>query len=58
MMAGAREMTLRAAVREVNRDVNAVHTDVHVLLNAGILSKTDDGRIVFPFDALHVDFML
>jgi predicted transcriptional regulator len=38
--------------------VKAVHTDVHVLLNAGILSKADDGRIVFPFDAMHVDFML
>jgi len=31
---------------------------VHVLLNAGILQKTDKGLIVFPFDAVHVDFML
>lgn len=42
----------------VNRDVKAVYTDVHALLNAGLLSKADDGLIVFPFDALHVDFML
>ncbi|WGZ95660.1 MAG: hypothetical protein QJT81_06645 [Candidatus Thiothrix putei] len=46
------------SARRVSRDVKAVHTDVHALLNAGILSKADDGRIVFPFDALHVDFML
>ena len=58
MMAGAGEMTLREAARRANRDVKAVHTDVHALLNAGILSKAGDGRIVFPFDALHVDFML
>ena len=32
--------------------------DVTALLNAGILSKTDDGMIVFPYDAIHVDFML
>ena len=44
--------------QRVNRDVKAVHTDVYVLFNAGILSKADDGRIVFPFDAPHVDFML
>jgi predicted transcriptional regulator len=33
----------------VERDVKAVHGDVHALLNAGILQKTEDGRIVFPF---------
>jgi hypothetical protein len=35
-----------------------VHGDVHALLDAGLLDKTDDGRIVFPFDAVHVDFTL
>jgi len=30
----------------------------YLLINAGILSKTDDGMIVFPYDAIHVDFML
>jgi hypothetical protein len=38
--------------------VKAVHGDVHALLKAGILRKTDDGRVVFPFDAIHVDVML
>jgi hypothetical protein len=36
----------------------AVHGDVHALLKAGILQKEEDGRIVFPFDAVHVSFML
>lgn len=58
VMSGAGPMTIREAARRAERDVKAVHGDVHALLNAGILQKTDDGRIVFPFDAVHVDFML
>jgi predicted transcriptional regulator len=57
-MAGAGPMTIRAAARRVGRDVKAVHGDVHALLDAGILQKTDQGRIVFPFEAIHVDLML
>jgi predicted transcriptional regulator len=57
-MAGAGPMTIRGAARRVGRDVKAVHGDVHALLNAGILHKTDQGRIVFPFEAIHVDLML
>ncbi|MDP1638943.1 MAG: DNA-binding protein [Candidatus Nitrotoga sp.] len=57
-MTGAGAMSIREASRRVERDVKAVHGDVTELLNAGLLSKTDDGKIVFPFDAIHVDFML
>ena len=57
-LTGAGPMSIREAARRVQRDVKAVHGDVTALLNAGILSKTDDGMIVFPFDAIHVDFML
>jgi hypothetical protein len=35
-----------------------VHGDVRALLNAGLLDKTEDGRIIFPFDAVRVDFTL
>lgn len=51
-------MTLREAARRVKRDVKAVHGDTHALLAAGVLRKTADGRIEFPFDAVRVDFML
>ena len=57
-MTGAGAMSIREAARRVERDVKAVHGDVTALLNAGILAKTDDGMIVFPYDAIHVDFML
>jgi predicted transcriptional regulator len=58
MMTGAGPITLREAARRVERDVKAVHGDVHALLNAGILQKTEDDRIVFPFDAVRVNFVL
>ena len=57
-LAGAGPLTIRGAARLVKRDVKAVHGDVHALLNAGILRKTEAGRIVFPFDAIRVDVML
>lgn len=57
-MAGQEAMTLREASRRVGRDVKGVHGDVHALLDAGVLRKTDNGRIVFPFDAVRVVFLL
>jgi predicted transcriptional regulator len=45
-------------VRRVGRDVKAVHGDVTALLNDGVLDRTNDGRIVFPFEAVKVEFLL
>ena len=58
VMTGAGAISIREASRRLDRDVKAVHSDVHVLLNAGILRKTEKGRIEFPFDAVRVDFTL
>jgi len=57
-LTGAGPLTIRAAARRVDRDVKAVHGDVHALLKAGVLQKTDQGKIVFPFDAVRVDVTL
>lgn len=57
-LCGAGPMTLREVARRVGRDVKGVHTDVHALLDAGVLEKTEDGLIAFPYDAVHVDFMM
>lgn len=57
-LTGAGPVTIREAARRVGRDVKSVHGDVHALLKVGILSRTEDGRIVFPFDDVHVDFKL
>jgi predicted transcriptional regulator len=57
-LTGAGPVTLREAARRVKRDVKAVHGDVHALLRAGVLQKTPDGLLVFPFDAIRVDMLL
>jgi len=57
-MTGGGSMTLRKAARGADRDAKAVHGDVHALLAAGVLRRNADGKIEFPFDAVHVDFML
>jgi predicted transcriptional regulator len=54
-MAGQGPMSIREAARRVDRDVKAVHGDVQALLKAGVLWKTQDGQIEFPFDAIHID---
>ena len=57
-LTGAGAVTIREAARRVNRDVKAVHGDVHALLNAGVLQKNADGLIIFPYDAIRLDVML
>lgn len=57
-MTGAGPITLREAARRVQRDVKAVHRDVHALLDAGILQKNGEGRLTFPFDSVRVSFVL
>lgn len=58
VLMGAGPVTIREAARRTGRDVKAVHGDIRALLNAGLLDKTEDGKIVFPYDAIHVDFMV
>lgn len=57
-LTAAGPVSIREAARRVNRDVKAVHADVHALLNAGVLQKVANGNIVFPFDAIRVDVTL
>jgi predicted transcriptional regulator len=57
-MTGQGEMTIREIARRVERDVKAVHGDVQALLVAGVLDRADSGRVIFPYDAVHVDFTL
>lgn len=51
-------MSIREAARRVGRDVKAVHGDIGALLNVGVLDRVADGRVVFPFDAVKVEFLL
>ncbi len=56
-MTGQGELSIREIARRVGRDVKAVHGDVHALLSAGVIDRVGKG-VVFPYDAVHVDFML
>jgi predicted transcriptional regulator len=58
MMAGQGPMSLREAARRLRRDVKGVHSDAHALLDAGVLRHTGDGKLEFPYDAVHVEFTL
>ncbi|MBD2751122.1 transcriptional regulator [Microvirga sp. BT688] len=55
-MTGQGPLTIREVARRVERDVKAVHGDIHSLLNAGFIERTDEGLVIFPYDAVHVDF--
>lgn len=58
VLCGAGPVSIREAARRLDRDVKAVHGDVTALLNAGVLDRTEAGKIVFPYDAVKVEFLL
>ena len=57
-LCGAGAVSIREAARRVGRDVKAVHGDVIALIRAGLIERTEEGGIVFPFEAIKVEFML
>jgi predicted transcriptional regulator len=58
VLCGAGPISIREAARRVDRDVKAVHGDVTALLAAGILDRSENGGIDFPFEAIKVEFLL
>jgi len=57
-LCGAGPVSIREAARRVNRDVKAVHGDVTALLSAGLIDRAEGGGIVFPYEAVKVEFVL
>lgn len=57
-LCGAGPVSIREAARRVKRDVKAVHGDVTALLKVGVLERAEGGGIVFPFDAVKIEFLL
>lgn len=58
VLCGAGSISIREAARRVERDVKAVHSDITALLNAGVLDHAEGGGIIFPFEAVKVEFLL
>lgn len=57
-LCGAGPISIREAARRVQRDVKGVHADVVALLAAGLLVRTKEGAIEFPYQAVKVEFLL
>lgn len=57
-LCGAGAVSIREAARRVGRDVKPVHSDVTALLAAGVLDRVEGGGIIFPFEAVKVEFLL
>lgn len=54
-LAGAGPVGVRELARRVGRDVRAVHTDAQRLALIGLIEKTADGKLLFPYDAVRVE---
>lgn len=57
-LCAAGPVSIREAARLVARDVKAVHSDITSLLATGILERTEDGKVEFPYEAIKVEFLL
>ncbi|MDO8358509.1 MAG: transcriptional regulator [Devosia sp.] len=57
-MTGAGPLSIREIARRVHRDFKGVHTDITALLDSGVLEKTEEGLVVFPYDEIHFDFVM
>jgi len=54
-LAGQGSLAIREVARRVERDVQAVHRDVTMLIDAGVVDRTDKG-IAFPYARIHFEF--
>jgi len=57
-MMGRGEIGVRELARMLERDIKAVHTDVVALADAGVIERSDNGAVQFPYDAVRVDFVV
>ena len=56
-MVGEGTLSIRVVAQLVERDVEAVYSDVHALIDAGVLDQNDDG-VELRYSAVHVDFVI
>lgn len=55
---GAGPLDVRELARRVNRDVKGMHTDAQALVQCGLVDKASDGKLLFPFQHVKVQFEL
>lgn len=52
---GSGPLGVRELARRVGRDVKGVHTDTQRLVLCGLIDKTEDGKLLLPYDEVRVD---
>ena len=55
---GAGELAVRELARRLERDVKRVHEDAGVLVELGLVERTEKGGLLCPFEDIHVDMHL
>lgn len=55
VLVGAGPLAVREVARRVGRDVKAVHGDIRKLTANGVVEKTEDGKIEFPYDEIRFE---
>ena len=55
---GAGPLGVRALARALGRDVKRVHEDAMAMIEVGMVEKTEDGKLVVPFDEIRADFVM
>ena len=55
-LTGAGPLSIREVARRVGRDFKGVHSDVALLIEAGVIDRDESGKVVFPYERIHVDF--
>ena len=55
-LTGAGPTGVRELARRVGRDVRAVHADCVCLAKTGVIDKLEDGKLLFPYDGVRVNF--
>jgi predicted transcriptional regulator len=57
-MTGAGPLSVQELAERLSIGTASVRHDVQALLETGVLDRNADGAIEFPYDAVHVDFMI
>jgi len=55
---GGKTVGIRALARQLGRDVRRVHEDATVLVELGLLEKTNSKALCCPYSRIHIDMVL
>lgn len=57
-MTGAGPLGVRELARRLGRDVKGVHTDAQALVACGVIERTENAKLLFPYDEVRLELRL